>query len=160
MAEPHRDVHVLLGDGSYLMLNSELATSVMLAQKLIVTVLDNRGFACISRLQKSAGNAAFNAMWADSGRQILPEIDFAAHAASLGAIAEKVSTIAQLEQALVRAKISDRTHVIIIQTDPVTVTETGGAWWDVAIPEVSLRPEVRAARAAYDDWLKKRTRGA
>jgi 3D-(3,5/4)-trihydroxycyclohexane-1,2-dione acylhydrolase (decyclizing) len=157
MAEPHRDVHVLLGDGSYLMLNSELATSVMLAQKLIVTVLDNRGFACINRLQRAAGGAAFNTMWADSRSEILPEIDFAAHAASLGAIAEKVSTIADLEQALGRAKISDRTHVIVIQTDPAAMTEAGGTWWDVAIPEVSLRPEVRAARAAYVDQLKKRT---
>jgi 3D-(3,5/4)-trihydroxycyclohexane-1,2-dione acylhydrolase (decyclizing) len=157
LAEPHRHVHVLLGDGSYLMLNSELATSVMLAQKLIVTVLDNRGFACINRLQKAAGGAAFNTMWSDSRREILPEIDFAAHAASLGAIAEQVSTIAELEQALDRAKISDRTHVIVIQTDPLAVTEAGGAWWDVAIPEVSLRPEVAAARAMYIDRLKKRT---
>jgi 3D-(3,5/4)-trihydroxycyclohexane-1,2-dione acylhydrolase (decyclizing) len=156
LAEPHRDVHVLLGDGSYLMLNSELASSVMLAQKLIVTVLDNRGFACINRLQKAAGGAAFNTMWADSRREILPEIDFAAHAASLGAIAEHVSTIAELEEALGRAKISDRTHVIVIQTDPLAVTEAGGAWWDVAIPEVSLRPEVAAARAMYSDRLKKR----
>jgi 3D-(3,5/4)-trihydroxycyclohexane-1,2-dione acylhydrolase (decyclizing) len=159
LAEPHRDVHVLVGDGSYLMLNSELATAVMLAQKLIVTVLDNRGFACISRLQKAAGGAAFNTMWEDSRREILPEIDFAAHAASLGAIAVHVSTIAELEQALGRAKISDRTHVIVIQTDPLAVTEAGGAWWDVAIPEVSLRPEVAAARAMYIDRLKERLEG-
>ncbi len=157
LAEPHRDVHVLLGDGSYLMLNSELATSVMLAQKLIVTVLDNRGFACINRLQKAAGGAAFNTMWADSRHEILPAIDFAAHAASLGAIAEHVATIAELEQALGRAKSSARTHVIVIQTDPLAVTAAGGAWWDVAIPEVSVRPEVAAARAMYIELLKKRT---
>jgi 3D-(3,5/4)-trihydroxycyclohexane-1,2-dione acylhydrolase (decyclizing) len=159
MAEPEREVHVLLGDGSYLMLNSELATSVMLAQKLIVTVLDNRGFACINRLQRSAGGAAFNTLWADSRFETLPQIDLAAHAASLGAIAEKVSTIAELEQALGRAKGSDRTHVIVVETDPAATTEAGGAWWEVAIPEVSLRPEVRAARAAYVDALKKRTSG-
>jgi 3D-(3,5/4)-trihydroxycyclohexane-1,2-dione acylhydrolase (decyclizing) len=129
----------------------------MLAQKLIVTVLDNRGFACINRLQKAAGGAAFNTMWADSRHEILPAIDFAAHAASLGAIAEHVSGIAELEQALGRAKSSARTHVIVIQTDPLAVTEAGGAWWDVAIPEVSLRPEVAAARAMYIDRLKKRT---
>jgi len=157
MAEPHREVHVVLGDGSYLMLNSELATSVMLAQKLIVTVLDNRGFACINRLQRAAGGAAFNTLWADSRRETLPHIDFAAHAESLGAIAEKVATIADLEQALRRAKQSDLTHVIVIETDPSATTEAGGAWWDVAIPEVSLRPEVRAARAAYVDRLKTRT---
>jgi len=157
MAEPHREVHVVLGDGSYLMLNSELATSVMLAQKLIVTVLDNRGFACINRLQRAAGGAAFNTLWADSRRETLPHIDFAAHAESLGAIAEKVATIADLEQALRRAKQSDLTHVIVIETDPSATTEAGGAWWDVAIPEVSLRPEVRAARAAYVERLKTRT---
>jgi 3D-(3,5/4)-trihydroxycyclohexane-1,2-dione acylhydrolase (decyclizing) len=129
----------------------------MLAQKLIVTVLDNRGFACINRLQKAAGGAAFNTMWADSRHEVLPEIDFAAHAASLGAIAEQVSTIAELEQALGRAKLSARTHVIVIQTDPLAVTEAGGAWWDVAIPEVSVRSEVAAARAIYIERLKKRT---
>jgi 3D-(3,5/4)-trihydroxycyclohexane-1,2-dione acylhydrolase (decyclizing) len=157
MAEPNRDVYVMLGDGSYLMLNSELATSVMLACKLIVTVLDNRGFACINRLQRASGGAAFNNLWADSRFKTLAEIDFAAHAASLGAIAEKVSTIVELEQALKRAKLSDRTHVIVIQTDPAITTEAGGAWWDVAIPEISARPEVRAAREAYVDQLKKRT---
>jgi len=156
MAEPHRDVHVMLGDGSYLMLNSELATSVTLAQKLIVTVLDNRGFACINRLQRASGGAAFNNLWADSHFETPAEIDFAAHAASLGAIAEKVSTIAELEQALRQARLSDRTHVIVIQTDPAMTTEAGGAWWDVAIPEVSERAEVRAARAAYVDQIKKR----
>jgi 3D-(3,5/4)-trihydroxycyclohexane-1,2-dione acylhydrolase (decyclizing) len=157
MAEPNRDVFVMLGDGSYLMLNSELATSVMSAQKLIVTVLDNRGFACINRLQMASGGAAFNNLWADSHFKAPVEIDFAAHAASLGAIAEKVSTIAELEQALKRARRSDRTHVIVIETDPVATTEAGGAWWDVAIPEVSVRAEVRAARAAYVDQIKKRT---
>ena len=159
MAEPQREVHVMLGDGSYLMLNSELATSIMLAQKLIVTVLDNRGFACINRLQRAVGGAAFNTMWADSRHETLPQIDFAAHAASLGAIAENVSTLAELEQALGRARTSVRTHVIVIQTDPATTTEAGGAWWDVAIPEISASPEVRMARAAYVDRLKDRTRG-
>jgi 3D-(3,5/4)-trihydroxycyclohexane-1,2-dione acylhydrolase (decyclizing) len=139
------------------MLNSELATSVMLGQKLIVTVLDNRGFGCINRLQRASGSAAFNTLWADSPHQATLEIDFAAHAASLGALAEKVATIAELEQALERAKSSDRTHVIVIDTDPAAATEAGGAWWDVAIPEVSARPEVRAARAAYAEYLDQRT---
>ena len=157
MAEPHRDVYVLLGDGSYLMLNSELATSVLLGHKLIVTVLDNGGFACISRLQRASGGAAFTTMWADSRAETLPTIDFTAHAASLGAIAEKVATVADLEQALHRAKKSERTYVIVIETDPMATTGAGGAWWDVAIPEVSLRAEVTAARAAYADRLKQRT---
>jgi 3D-(3,5/4)-trihydroxycyclohexane-1,2-dione acylhydrolase (decyclizing) len=159
MAEPDRDVHVVLGDGSYLMLNSELATSVMLKHKLIVTVLDNRGFACINRLQRAAGGAAFNTLWADSRHETIPDIDFAAHAASLGAIAQTVSTIADIEQALGRAKGSDRTHVIVIPTDPAATTAAGGAWWDVAIPEVSVRAEVRAARAEYIERLNTRAQG-
>jgi 3D-(3,5/4)-trihydroxycyclohexane-1,2-dione acylhydrolase (decyclizing) len=157
MAEPHREVHVLVGDGSYLMLNSELATSVMLGQKLIVTVLDNRGFGCINRLQRASGGAAFNTLWTDSTHETGVDIDFAAHAASLGAKAEKVATTAELEQAIRRAQRSDRTYVIVIDTDPTAATEAGGAWWDVAIPEVSVRPEVRAARAAYVDQVEQRT---
>ena len=159
MAEPDRDVHVLLGDGSYLMMNSELATSVTLGCKLIVTLLDNRGFACINRLQRASGGAAFNTMWADSRAERSTDIDFVAHAASLGAIAEKAITIADLEAALLRARQSDRTHVIVIATDPAAATEAGGAWWDVAIPEVSTRAEVAAARAAYVERLKQRMLG-
>ena len=81
---------------------------------------------------------------------MLPEIDFAAHAASLGAIAEKVSSIAELETALARAKDNSRTTVIVIDTDPLISTEAGGHWWDVAVPEVSPRKEVNAAREAYE----------
>ena len=148
MAQPNRDVYVLVGDGSYLMLNSELATSISLGQKLVVIVLNNRGFACINRLQRATGGAAFNTLWEDSPHTAIPDIDFVAHAASLGAVAEKAGSIAALEQALRRARESERTHVIVIDTDPAITTAAGGAWWDVAIPEVSSRSEVDAARAA------------
>jgi 3D-(3,5/4)-trihydroxycyclohexane-1,2-dione acylhydrolase (decyclizing) len=150
MAAPDRDVHVLVGDGSYLMLNSEIATSVMLGRKLTITVLDNHGFGCINRLQQATGGAPFNNLLADAAHQTLPDIDFAAHAASLGARAERVAGVAELEAALRRARESDRTSVIVIETDPMISTEAGGAWWDVAVPEVSDRPAVRAARAAYE----------
>jgi 3D-(3,5/4)-trihydroxycyclohexane-1,2-dione acylhydrolase (decyclizing) len=150
MAAPDRDVHVMVGDGSYLMLNSEIATSVMLGAKLTITVLDNRGFGCINRLQQGTGGAPFNNLLADARHETLPDIDFAAHAASLGARSEKVGGIAELEGALGRARASDRTYVIVIDTDPMIFTEAGGAWWDVAVPEVSEREEVRAARAAYE----------
>ena len=86
----------------------------------------------------------------------MPEIDFAAHAASLGARSEKVAGIAELEAALGRARASDRTYVVVIDTDPAISTEAGGAWWDVAVPEVSDRAEVRAARARYDEHTGKR----
>jgi 3D-(3,5/4)-trihydroxycyclohexane-1,2-dione acylhydrolase (decyclizing) len=159
MAQPLRDVYVLVGDGSYLMLNSELATSVALGHRLVVVVLDNRGFGCINRLQRATGGAAFNTLREDSAHTTLVEIDFVAHAASLGAGAEKVGSIAALEQALRRARQSERTHVIVIDTDPAIATAAGGAWWDVAIPEVSSRTEVDAARTASLDQRKNRRLG-
>ena len=149
MALPDRNVIVFVGDGSYLLLNSELATSVMLGRKLTVVVLDNRGYGCINRLQQVAGGAPFNNLLRDTVHEELPEIDFAAHARSLGAIAEKVSGIAELESALTRARESKRSHVIVIDTDPVTITDAGGHWWDVAVPEVSARPQVRDAHDRY-----------
>jgi 3D-(3,5/4)-trihydroxycyclohexane-1,2-dione acylhydrolase (decyclizing) len=117
--------------------------------KLLIVVLDNRGFGCIGRLQQETGGAAFNNRLDEAA----PHIDFAAHAASLGARSEKVAGIAALEAALARAKASDRAYVIVIDTDPAIATEAGGAWWDVAVPEVSDRAEVRAARAAYEAHL-------
>lgn len=149
MAKPERDVTVMVGDGSYMMMNSEIATSVMLGHKLTIVVLDNRGYGCINRLQQACGGAGFNNLLKDVHHVVPSNIDFAQHAGSMGAIAEKVSGIAELEAALVRAKSSDRTHVIVIDTDPLTTTGEGGAWWDVAVPEVSKRAEVNAARANY-----------
>jgi 3D-(3,5/4)-trihydroxycyclohexane-1,2-dione acylhydrolase (decyclizing) len=159
LAEPGRDVHVMVGDGSYLMMNSELATSVMLGRKLIVTVLDNRGFGCIDRLQRSTGQPGFNNLLADAEHAALPNIDFAAHAASLGCLAEKVDGIAALEAALERAQTAERTTVIVIDTDPRASTEAGGAWWDVATPEVSEWTDVRAARSAYEAMTKQQRTG-
>ena len=159
MAQPLRDVYVLVGDGSYLMLNSELATSVALGYRLVVVVLNNRGFGCINRLQRATGGAAFNTLWEDSSHTVLPDIDFVAHAASLGATAEKAGSIEALELALRRTRQSERSHVIVIDTDPAISTAAGGTWWDVAIPEVSSRPEVDAARAASLSQRKNRRRG-
>jgi len=156
MADPARDVIVMVGDGSYLMLNSEIATSVMLGLKLTLVVLDNRGFGCINRLQAQVGAAPFNNLLADSRHATLPAIDFAAHAASLGALSEKVDDIAGLEAAMGRAAAAARTYAIVIDTDPAPSTEAGGAWWDVAVPEVSHRPAVVAARAAYEDRVRTR----
>jgi 3D-(3,5/4)-trihydroxycyclohexane-1,2-dione acylhydrolase (decyclizing) len=152
MACPDREVVVMVGDGSYMMLNSELQTSVMLGQKLTVVLLDNNGYGCINRLQGECGGASFNNLWRDSMHQKeYPSIDFAAHARAMGAAAEKVSDIASLEAALGRARDSDRTSLIVIDTDPVATTKAGGAWWDVAVPEVSVRSEVRDSRAQYLD---------
>ena len=84
MAQPEREVVVMVGDGSYLMLNSEIATSVMLGIKLTIVLLDNRGYGCITRLQKATGGARFNNLFADTEHETLPEIDFAAHAQEHG----------------------------------------------------------------------------
>lgn len=151
MARPDREIVVMVGDGSYMMMNSELATSVMLGQKLIVVVLDNRGYGCINRLQVASGGASFNNLL-DTATHVVPSaIDFAAHAASMGAIAEKVADLAGLEHAMARARAATRTSVIVIDTDPMQTTEAGGAWWDVAVPQVSERRQVLDARKAYDD---------
>jgi len=149
MARKDGEVFVLVGDGSYLMMNSEIATSVLHGQKLIVVVLDNRGFGCIERLQNAAGGASFNNLFDGIGAGDQLTIDFAAHARSLGARAEAVNGIGELEAALERARAADGTYVIALRTDPAISTADGGAWWDVAVPEVSPREEVAEAREGY-----------
>jgi 3D-(3,5/4)-trihydroxycyclohexane-1,2-dione acylhydrolase (decyclizing) len=150
MALPARDVVVMLGDGSWLMMNSEIATSVMLGLKLTVVLLDNGGYGCIDRLQRASGGESFNNLLATARHAALPEFDFAAQARGLGAIGMKVAGLAELEKAVVAARDADRTTVIVIDTDPAPSTEAGGHWWDVGIPEVSGREAVRAAREGYE----------
>lgn len=153
LALPEREVFVMVGDGSYLMLNSEIATSVAMGQKLVIVVLDNHGYGCIHRLQQACGGAPFNNLLGGDGPP--PAIDFAGHARSLGAAAEHVKSIADLEAALARARRADRTTVIVIETDPLAPTAAGGAWWDVPVPEVSARSEVAIAHAR---WAEARRR--
>ncbi|WP_420413525.1 3D-(3,5/4)-trihydroxycyclohexane-1,2-dione acylhydrolase (decyclizing) [Roseibium sp.] len=149
MALPDREVVVMVGDGSYMMMNSELATSVMLGHKIIVVLLDNRGFGCINRLQMGTGGKSFNNLL-DTARHVVPSnIDFAAHAGSMGATSEKVGSLDELEEAMGRARASEKSYVIVIDTDPLPSTEVGGHWWDVAVPEVSNRTEVNQARQNY-----------
>jgi len=149
LARPDRDVIVLVGDGSYLMLNSEIATSVALGLKLTIVLLDNGGFGCIDRLQRATGGAPFNNLLADC-TGAAAAIDFAAHAQSLGAVAEQVAGVAGLEAGLRRALAAERTAVVVVRTDPAAATAAGGHWWDVGVPEVSQRPSVQAARADYE----------
>jgi 3D-(3,5/4)-trihydroxycyclohexane-1,2-dione acylhydrolase (decyclizing) len=154
VAKPDDDVIVMLGDGSYMMLNSEIATSVMLGMKLTIVVLDNGGFGCINRLQMATGGANFNNLLKDAMHETIPAIDFAAHATAMGAVGRKVASIAELERALKEAERDNRTSVVVIDTDPLVTTEAGGHWWDVAVPEVSVRPAVRKARKDYDEKRK------
>ena len=154
MARPDADVVCMLGDGSYMMANSELATAVMMGVPFTVVLTDNRGFGCINRLQKATGGAGFNNLLDDSHHVHSSHIDFAAHAGSMGAHAVKVNDIVQLEAELRAAKSSAIPVVIVIDTDPWPGTEQGGAWWDVGIPDVSVRPEVKAARDKQDSQRK------
>jgi 3D-(3,5/4)-trihydroxycyclohexane-1,2-dione acylhydrolase (decyclizing) len=148
LAQPQREVIVMVGDGSYLMLNSEIATSVQLGLKLIIVLLDNGGFGCIERLQRSTGNASFNNLRA-SPKSAQDGLDLVAHARSLGALANKVQGVAQLASSLSAARKADRTSVLVIETDPASSTAAGGHWWDVPVPEVSDRSEVSSAREQY-----------
>jgi 3D-(3,5/4)-trihydroxycyclohexane-1,2-dione acylhydrolase (decyclizing) len=154
LAHPDREVIVLVGDGSYLMMNSEIATSVMLGLKLVIVVLDNRGFGCINRLQQATGGASFNNLLSTAKHVALPAIDFVKHAESLGAETTRAASVAELEAAFALARRSSKTHVIVIDTDPMISTDAGGHWWDVAVPEVSSREAVRSARQAYEKALE------
>ncbi len=158
MAMPERDVVCMLGDGSYMMANSELATAAMLGVKITLVITDNRGFGCINRLQMSTGSPEFNNLLKDARGGANSNIDFAAHAAAMGAAAVHVGSIAELESALARAKQADGPFVIVIDTDPYPSTPDGGHWWDVAVPEVSEIAAVRDRRAAYEDRQKEQVR--
>lgn len=154
MARPQADVICMVGDGSYMMANSELATAVMMGVPFTVVITDNRGYGCINRLQKGTGGAGFNNLLDDSYHVNPSHIDFTAHAAAMGAQAVKVATIAELEAALTAAKTAKIPQVIVIDTDPWPGTPEGGYWWDVGVPEVSVRAEVRDARAKYEENSK------
>ena len=144
-----RDVIVMVGDGSYLMHNSDIYSSVLTGHKLIVVLCDNGGFAVINRLQNFKGSKSFNNLIADCRIERLVEVDFAKHAEAMGALTETVHSIGELEQAFARAKKADRTSVIVIKVHSHQWTP-GDAWWDVGVPEVSERKEVRAARADHE----------
>jgi 3D-(3,5/4)-trihydroxycyclohexane-1,2-dione acylhydrolase (decyclizing) len=129
---------------------------VRMGLKLIIVLLDNGGFGCIERLQGATGNASFNNLLTDS-RDTPGRLDLEAHARSLGANVTRVTDPAALAGALTAARRADRTSVLLIETDPAAGTTAGGHWWDVAVPEVSERAEVRAARERYDRARRLRT---
>jgi len=158
MADPKRPNVIFAGDGSYLMLNAELATAVMMGVSMTLVITDNRGFGCINRLQAATGGEAFNNMLEDSHHKTLPAIDFVAHAASMGARAQKADRLDELEEMVREAMGRKGVDVIVIDTDPGPSTQAGGTWWDVAVPEVSSRPKVKKARASYDKMRKRQIR--
>ncbi|MSU90734.1 3D-(3,5/4)-trihydroxycyclohexane-1,2-dione acylhydrolase (decyclizing) [Rhodobacteraceae bacterium 2CG4] len=150
LARPDADVVCFVGDGSYMMANSELATAVMRRVPFTVVLTDNRGFGCINRLQIGTGGAEFNNMYASSNVKAQPEIDFVAHAAAMGAHAVKAADISDLEAQIESARGRDIPSVIVIDTDAGPGTGAGGHWWDVAVPQVSDRAQVQDARETYD----------
>lgn len=157
---PEGETIVFVGDGSYLMMNSDLYSSVFAGHKMIVVVCDNGGFAVIDRLQVNQGGESFNNLLADSrrGGEAPARVDFVAHAASLGCRASRVRSIAELETAFTGARDDERTVVIVIDTDPHVWTE-GGAWWEVGVPEVSSRQSIDEARAAMDEAKRQQRKG-
>ncbi len=155
--EPERDTIVFTGDGSYLLMNSDIYSSVLTEKKMIVLVLDNGGFAVINKLQNNTGNESFNNLIADTPtatHQV--EVDFEAHARAMGALAETVDNPTGLADAFARAKAADRTYVICMKVDPYDGWTTGGhAWWEVGTPHVSDHEKVTAA---HKDWESTRSR--
>jgi 3D-(3,5/4)-trihydroxycyclohexane-1,2-dione acylhydrolase (decyclizing) len=155
MADPGREVIVMVGDGSWLMMSSEIATSIQEGVRLTVVLIDNRGFGSIGGLSRSLGSEGFGTAYrrrgADGGLSGAPlELDLAANAASLGAHGVRVSSIEELVDALREARTADRTTVIVIECDPSRGVGAYESWWDVPVAEVSTMPAVVQARADYE----------
>ncbi|GAD56340.1 LOW QUALITY PROTEIN: epi-inositol hydrolase [Limimaricola cinnabarinus LL-001] len=159
--EPEPDTIVFIGDGSYMMMNSDLYSAALSRKKLIVLVLDNGGFAVINKLQNNTGNESFNNLLADC--PTIPEpfaVDFEAHARSQGAEAVTVENSAELGAAFERAKASTRSQVIVMKVDPYDAwTTRGHAWWEVGTPEVTTNDRVRAAHEDQEQGRARQRRG-
>lgn len=153
LAQPGREVLCFVGDGSYMMANSELATAVMRRVPFTVILTDNRGYGCINRLQQGCGGAPFNNLYVNSNIEAQPEIDFVAHARAMGAHAIKAADIPDLEAQIAAARGRDIPTVIVIDTTAASGPGFGeaGHWWDVAVPEVAGSEKKQQAYARYLD---------
>lgn len=158
MADPSRTPIVMIGDGTYMMMNSDVYSSVLAGHKMILIVCDNGGYAVINRLQNAKGGASFNNMIKDCRVKEPFSVDFAKHAEAMGALARRVESLADLGLAVEWAKGTDRTTVITIVSDGYTWTP-GDAWWDVGVPQVSERAEVREAHSAQAEGRKRQRIG-
>ncbi len=158
MADTTRDTIVMVGDGSYLIMNSDIYSSVLTGHKLIVIICDNGGYGVINRLQNFKGGESYNNLIKDCNVKRVFAVDFVKHAEAMGALARRVTSIAELGQALDWAKTTDRTTVISIENDAFVWTP-GDAQWDVGVPTVSKRKEVNEARKYQDDLRKKQRVG-
>jgi len=159
--EPDRDTIVFCGDGSYLLMNSDLYSSVLTNKKLIVLVLDNGGFAVINKLQNNVGQDSFNNLIADTPTATNQVgVDFESHARSMGANAETVEHASDLGAAFKRAQASDRTYVIVMKVDPYEGwTTEGHAWWEVGTPHITDNDTVREKHVEWESTRKRQRRG-
>lgn len=150
--EPNQDTIVFIGDGSFMMMNSDIYSSVLSRKKLIILVLDNGGFAVINKLQNNTGNQSYNNLLTDC--PTIPEafaVDFEAHARAQGAIAETVANPAELADAFKRAKAARKTSVICMKVDPYDGwTSEGHTWWECGTPQISDDPAVTEAHRAWE----------
>jgi 3D-(3,5/4)-trihydroxycyclohexane-1,2-dione acylhydrolase (decyclizing) len=149
MARPDTDVIVFVGDGSYLMMNTDIYSTVFTGHKVIFIICDNGGFASINNLQVNQGGVSFNNLLNTARHTELRRVDFTKHAEALGAIAEHVERLDDLADAFARAKAADRSYAIVIDVAHDQWTG-GGCWWEVGVPEVSERAEVLVARGVYE----------
>lgn len=160
MADPGREVYVIIGDGSYLMMSQDLVTAVQEGIKLTVVLIDNHGYASIGGLSKSVGSAGFGTEYRARGKDgalsgATLAIDYAKNAESLGARAVKVAGIPALRAALAEARAQERTSVIVVETDREQRVGGYESWWDVPVSETSTLPGVREARKSYEEALRK-----
>ncbi len=153
MADPSRDVFVMVGDGSYLMMAQEIVTSVQEGYKLIILLLDSQGYASIGGLSQSIGSGGFGTQF-----DYKVPVDLAANAESLGALVYRVTDRATLDAALTSARAADRTTIIYALVDPANSVPGYEAWWDVPVAEVSEQPAVRAARARWEEGKTRQRR--
>lgn len=160
-SQPNAETIVFVGDGSYLIMNSDIYSSVLTGKKLIIVVCDNGGFAVINKLQNNTGNVSFNNLIKDSNIAVEPfAVDFEAHAKSMGADAETVTSIAALKEAFERAKAAEKTYVISLKVDAYEGwTDEGHAWWEVGTPEVSPSEKVRQAHVEQESGRKRQRKG-
>jgi 3D-(3,5/4)-trihydroxycyclohexane-1,2-dione acylhydrolase (decyclizing) len=158
LAAPDREVFVLVGDGSYLMMAQELVTAVAEGVKLIVVLVQNHGFASIGNLSESVGARRFGTRYrarTATGLDGDPlPVDLAANAASLGADVLRAADAGELRDALRQAIAASRTTVVHVETDPLAPAPDGGAWWDVPVAETAALDDTRQARARYEDGKK------
>ena len=159
--EPERDTITFCGDGSYLMLNSDIYSSVLSDKKIIALVLDNGGFAVINKLQNNMGNESFNNLIEDCPTVTQPfAVDFAAHAASMGAHAETVENPAELAEAFKRAQKAEKSYVIVMKVDAYEGwTTEGHTWWEVGTPHISESPKVQKAHEDVESARQRQRRG-